>query len=147
MATIFLYAFIVFCVPQSALNEDEVKLVRGKLLFLVILSLPHACVVTARNQIVTVGVKVETPHCLHVTIERRVAVAVVQIPFLNDAILVGRVNIIIRVGESNVFDTGVMAIEALKSEERKKLRKMRPSQIICWISWRNAQHFPRSLNS
>lgn len=58
--------------------------------------------------------EVDAPHGLHVPVERRVAVAVVQVPLLDDAILVGRVHIVVGVGEANAFDARVMTVERLK---------------------------------
>lgn len=83
------------------------------------LSLPDAGVVRSRHEIIAVRMKVQAPYALHVSIERRIAVAVVKIPLLDDAILVGRVHIIVAVSEANAFDVRVVAVQRLKEKIAK----------------------------
>lgn len=105
-----------------------------------LVSQPDARIVTPRNQVITVRMKIQAPDCLHMPIECRIAVAVVKIPFLDDAVLVGWVYIIIGAGEANAFDARMMAVEWLDWVS-KEIRWIR-----CHWLWRNT-HFPRSLNS
>lgn len=72
---------------------------------------PDARVVTPRHQIVPVRMEVYAADALHVSVEGRVAVAVVQIPFLDDAVLVGRVDVVVGVCELDAFDPRVVTVE------------------------------------
>lgn len=81
---------------------------------------------TARDDIVAVRMEVEASHAFHVSVERRAGIAAVQIPSLDDSIFVGRVYIIIGIGESNAFDSRVVAVERLK-RDKEKLRKKKRS--------------------
>lgn len=110
MAAVLLYALIVPRVPQSAmlevreLHKSSRDAVRS----------PDAGVVTPAHQIITIRMEIQAAHALHVSIKRRVELAVVQVPLLDDAVLIRRVHIIVGVGEADALDTGVMTVEGLK---------------------------------